>query len=54
MRLLIPFILIILFVFYIAYLLFVKRELGKHLHSVVYPGLFFILVWGLIYYFLFS
>ncbi|WP_333599902.1 hypothetical protein [Flavobacterium sp.] len=50
MRLFIPIILIALFVFYVLYLALIKKELKQNLTGVLYPGLFFIVVWGILYY----
>lgn len=52
MRLIIPFFMIILFLFYVLYLALIKKELKKNLTTVVYPGLFFIAIWGVLYYLL--
>lgn len=43
--------LIAVFIIYVAYLAFVKKDLQK-LKSVLLPGLFFIAMWAMIYYFL--
>ncbi len=43
-------VMIILFVLYILYLAFIKKDLKNNLKSTVYPGLFFIGVWVLLYY----
>lgn len=51
MRLYLPFVLAFLFLLYVLYLALIKKELRKNLFTVLYPGLFFILVWGVIYYF---
>lgn len=40
------------FVVYVLYLLFIKKDMKK-LKSIVPIGLFFIVIWILIYYFLF-
>ena len=50
MRLIIPIVMIALFLFYVLYLAFIKKELRKNLTTVLYPGLFFIAIWGVIYY----
>lgn len=47
----IPIGLITLFIAYVLYLLLIKKD-RKKLKTVLYPGLFFIAVWGVIYYFL--
>lgn len=47
-------IMIILFVLYILHLAIVKKDLKSNLHSTLYPGLFFIGVWILIYYVILS
>ena len=54
MRLIIPFVMIILFMLYVLYLAFIKKDLKNNLSTVLYPGLFFMAIWGLIYYFLIS
>ena len=54
MRLIIPLIMIVLFLLYVLYLAFVKNNLRKNLFTVLYPGLFFIAIWGGIYYVLIS
>jgi hypothetical protein len=43
--------LITLFIAYILYLLLIKKDLKKF-KTVLYPGLFFIAIWAIIYYFL--
>lgn len=40
-----------IFIVYVLYLLIIKRDMKK-LKTVLYPSLFFIAVWGVIYYFL--
>lgn len=52
MRVFIPLILVIAFLFYVGYLAFVKKSLKENLATVVYPGAFFIVVWGIFYLFL--
>ncbi|RKS02594.1 hypothetical protein C8C84_2317 [Flavobacterium sp. 102] len=52
MRIFMPIIFIALFVLYVLYITVVKKELKQNLYKVVYPGLFFITVWGTIYYFM--
>lgn len=47
----IPIGLIILFILYVLYLLLIKKD-TKRLKIVLYPGLFFIAVWVIVYYFL--
>jgi len=42
--------LLIVFVAYILYLALVKKELKQNLSKVVYPGLFFISVWTILYF----
>ena len=54
MRLIIPIIMIVLFLLYVLYLAFVKKDLRKNLTTVLYPGLFFMTIWGVIYYVLIS
>lgn len=43
--------LIAVFIIYVVYLAFVKKDLGK-LKSAIFPGLFFLAIWAIIYYFL--
>ncbi len=47
---LLPIGLIAVFIVYIAYLLFVKKDIKKF-KTVLYPGIFFIALWGIIYYY---
>jgi FtsH-binding integral membrane protein len=47
----IPIALIAIFAVVILYLLIVKRDMKK-VKSILYPGLFFIAIWAVIYYFL--
>ncbi len=54
MRIYIPFALVPLFFCYLFYLAFIKKELKQNLSTVVYPGLFFITTWVILYYFLVS
>ncbi|MGL2967129.1 hypothetical protein [Flavobacterium sp. XGLA_31] len=49
MRLYMPLIFIVLFVGWALYHLLVKKDLHRY-KTEAYAGLFFILVWGLIYY----
>jgi len=42
--------LLIVFVAYILYLAFVKKDLKQNLRKVVYPGIFFISVWASLYF----
>jgi cytochrome c oxidase assembly factor CtaG len=48
----IPIGLFIVFVGYILYRAIVKKDLKSKMRSVVMPGLFFIAVWALLYFFL--
>lgn len=52
MRLFIPIVLGFAFIGYVGYLAIVKKELRKSLHGVVFPGLFFIGIWAILYYFM--
>lgn len=52
MRLFFPLIMTILFVLYVLYLAIIKKELKKNLFTVLYPGLFFMAIWGVLYYFI--
>jgi FtsH-binding integral membrane protein len=47
----IPIGLIIVFIVYVLYLLLIKKDLKK-LKTVLYPGLFFIAIWAVIYFIL--
>ena len=47
----IPIGLISIFILVILYLLIIKKDM-KQLKTVLYPGLFFIVLWAFIYYFL--
>jgi hypothetical protein len=47
----IPIGLISMFILVILYLLIIKKDM-KQLKNVLYPGLFFIAIWAVIYYFL--
>jgi hypothetical protein len=47
----IPIGLIAVFIIYVLYLLLVKKDMKK-LKIALYPGLFFITIWAVIYYFL--
>jgi hypothetical protein len=49
MRLFMPIAMIAVFVLYVAYLAFLKKDLKRNLATVVYPGAFFIAVWGVCY-----
>ncbi len=49
---LVPIGLIIVFIAYVAYLAFVRKNLKSKINTVVLPGLFFIIVWLVIYYFI--
>ena len=53
MRLLFPFAFAFLFLTWILYRLFLKRDLRKHTHTLGL-GFFFIGVWAVIYFWLFS
>jgi len=48
----IPIGLIAVFIAYVLYLLLVKKNLKSRINTVVLPGLFFIAVWLIIYYFI--
>jgi len=45
-----PIVMTAVFLCYIFYLLVVKKNLRQQMDKVVYPGLFFIVVWGVIYF----
>lgn len=48
----IPLGLIAVFFGYILYLAIIKKNLKRKFKTVVLPGVFFITIWGVIYYFL--
>jgi hypothetical protein len=48
LRLIIPFFFIVLFIGYVVYMILTKKDV-KRIKQVVYPGLFFISVWAVIY-----
>ncbi|QBZ96909.1 hypothetical protein GS03_00392 [Flavobacterium sangjuense] len=50
MRLILPFFMTIIFVLYVLYLAFIKKDLKKNMQTVVYPGVFFISVWVICYF----
>lgn len=52
MRLFIPLLMTVLFIVYVLYLAFFKKELKQQLTGVLYPGLFFLVVWSILYYFI--
>lgn len=47
----IPIGLITIFIVYVLYLLIFKKDIKK-INSILYPGLFFVAIWGVIYFFL--
>lgn len=51
MRIFIPFAMIAVFAFYILYLALVKKDLKNHLKTTIYPGMFFVLIWGICFLF---
>ena len=52
--LIIPIGLIILLIIYVAYIAIAKKNVSAHLKPVLLPGLLFISVWAVIYYFIFK
>ena len=48
----IPIGLVVVFIIYVLYLALVKKNIKSKIQTVVLPGVFFIAVWGLMYYFL--
>ncbi len=50
MRIFMPIVFVLLFILYVLYLAIIKKELKQNLTKVVYPGLFFIMVWALLYF----
>lgn len=53
MRIIIPLVLFVMFIVYVLYLAFIKKEAKQHLHTVIYPGIFFFGIWAAIFYFFF-
>ncbi len=53
LRLLMPIVFFVLFITWVLYRAFVKKDLKKQLNTV-YFGLFFIGIWALMYWFLFK
>lgn len=49
-RLFMPILLIGLFIIYILYLGLIKKDLKRKLNTVVYPGVFFTLLWTVLYF----
>lgn len=49
-RLFIPILIIGLFILYILYLGLIKKDLKSKIKTVVYPGVFFILIWVILYF----
>ena len=47
---LIPIGLAAIFIIYVLYLLIIRKDIKK-LNTVLYPGLFFIAIWAIMYYF---
>lgn len=47
----IPIGLITIYIVYVLYLLIFKKDIKK-INSILYPGLFFVAIWGVIYFFL--
>ena len=46
--------LLFVFIAYVLYLVFVKKDSKQNLGNVIYPGLFFISVWAGLYFFVLS
>ena len=40
------------FLGYVLYSAFVKKNLKAQMNTVVFPGLFFVAIWGVVYFFL--
>lgn len=49
MRIFLPIVLAAVFIGYLAYLGLIKKNLKLNWYQIVYPGLFFIFAWALIY-----
>jgi len=45
----IPLVLIAVFIFYVFYLVIIKKD-SKKTKSVLYPGLFFIAIWAIVFF----
>lgn len=45
-----PIVMIAVFLFYLLYLLIVKKNLKQQADKIVYPGLFFIVAWVALYF----
>lgn len=50
MRLYMPIALMVIFALYLLYLAVIKKNLKNNLSAIVYPGLLFVLVWGICYF----
>lgn len=50
MRIFLPIVLTLLFLGYLLYLGLIKKSLKSNRFQVVYPGLFFISIWAVIYF----
>lgn len=50
MRLFMPIVLAFVFLCYVLYLFLVEKSLKQKADKVVYPGLFFIVAWSVIYF----
>ncbi len=50
MRLFLPIVFTALFILYVLYLAFIKKNLRANLTQIIYPGLFFVAVWILLYF----
>ena len=48
----IPMVLIPVFLGYVLYLIFIKKDLKSQFKTVVLPGALFIVIWAVLYYFL--
>lgn len=53
LRIFVPLVLFVIFIFWILYRLFIKKDLRKHM-SLLYAGCAFSAVWCMIYFFLFK
>ncbi|MDQ0477152.1 preprotein translocase subunit YajC [Chryseobacterium sp. MDT2-18] len=49
--LILPVLLTVVFIVYVLYLIFIKKD-KEQLKSVYFPGVLFIVIWAAIYYFL--
>lgn len=51
LRLVIPLVIIGLFILYVLYIALIKKDIKSNL-KYIYPGLFFVAIWGVLYFLL--